>query len=246
MINKEIEKYKGNPDTDALPKLKHIFDNGDIVKLLGSKYADEISKHAPGIIEVLDRNDPSETVVSHRYNDEIVRSNLTEGGMKCMDGLVNFFSKEFNMQVDETYVAKNWVSSIPSHDEASLGPGIHFGGNSWHPDRTHSNSFKLVIYLTDTNEKNAALKLLAPYKDWWFKFDDILQDPIISEIDNNLDADSKNAQIVTVSGPAFSSFLFASGLAHKGDYAREKPRYIIMLGFGYQPVHKSSMLEIII
>jgi hypothetical protein len=246
MINKEIEKYKGNPDLNISQKLKEIFDNGDIVKLLGLKYADEIKKHAPGIIKTLDRNDPSETVVSHKYKDQIVRSNLTDGGMKCMEGMINFFSKEFEMPIDETYVAKNWPSDIPSHEEGWLGAGVHFGGNSWHPDRVHSNTFKIVIYLTDTNEDNAALKLLAPYKDWWFNFDPILQDPIISEIDNNLDADSKNAQIVTISGPAFSSFLFRSGLAHKGDYARKKPRYIIMLGFGYEPIHASSIREVII
>jgi hypothetical protein len=246
MINKEIEKYKGNPDIDVLPKLKHIFDNGDIVKFLGLKYADEIKKHAQGIIDVLDRNDPSETVVSHRYNDEIVRSNLTDNGMACMEGLIQFFNKEFKIVADEIYVAKNWVSTIPSHDEASLGPGIHFGGNNWHPDRSHSGSFKLVIYLTDTDQDNGALKLLAPFKDWWFKFDEILADPIITEIDNNLNNDSKNAQIVTVSGPAFSSFLFAPSLAHKGDYARKKPRYIIMLGFGYQPIHQSSIRDVII
>jgi hypothetical protein len=247
MINKEIEKYKGNPDIDVLPKLKHIFDNGDIVKFLGLKYADEISKHAPGIIETLDRNDPSETVVSHRYRDQIVRSNLINGGIKkCMQGMIEFFSKEFGMPVDETYVSKNWPSDIPPHDEGWLGAGVHFGGNNWHPDRVNSGSFKIVIYLTDTDESNAALKLLAPFKDWWFKFDDILQDPIISKLDNNLEADSKNAQVVTVSGPAFSSFLFNSALGHKGDYARKKPRYIIMLGFGYEKIHQSSKTKVII
>jgi hypothetical protein len=246
MINKEVEKYKGNPDLNTTEKLKEIFDNGDIVKLLGLKYADEIKKHAPSIIEVLDRNDPSDAVVSHRYKDQIVRSNLINGGIeKCMMGMIDFFSNEFGMRADEIYVAKNWPSDIPPHEEGWLGAGVHFGGNTWHPDRVHSSTFKIVIYLTDTDESNAALKLLAPYKDWWFNFDSVMEDPIISEIDNNLDADSKNAQVVTISGPAFSSFLFRSGLGHKGDYVRKKPRYIIMLGFGYQPIHESAKLKII-
>jgi hypothetical protein len=238
MINKEIEPFRKDPRGDSrIPKIM----DGNVLKILGDKYKDIIMQWAPKIIKVLDDNDGEKAMTTHTYNGEIVRSSFYD--YESIQELVSYFEKEFGYKCDEILITKNWVTSIPEHSEGWLGENIHYGGNRFHPDRFNAGSFKFVTYLTDTNEDNAAFNFLAPHEDWFFAFDELIGTERQGTIVTHMDEDAKNAQVITVSGQAGSSFLFSTGLVHSGDYARKKPRYILILGFNYLNTESLKRVE---
>jgi hypothetical protein len=238
MINKEVELYKKNPMEDnRIPKIME----GAPLKFLGNKYKDIILEWAPKIIKTLDENDGIKAYTTHTHNGEIVRSRLNDTDM--INELIQYFEKEFGYLCNEVLVVKNWVTSIPDHTTGWMGEGVHYGGNRFHPDRFNVGSFKLVAYLTDTTDNSGAFRFLAPYQDWFFGFDEIIGTEKQGTVATHIDEDAKDAQILTISGTAGSSFLFSTGLAHKGDYARSSPRYALILGFNYLKVETLATIN---
>jgi mannose-6-phosphate isomerase-like protein (cupin superfamily) len=226
------------------------------LKNLGAKYKDIIEPHYPAIKKIFDEKDRRYLRVKGLDKEGVpYKFELNDEGKELLRPLIDFFRKEFNIEDDldkvikDTQCVRNDKTDIPDIDEIDL---EYFYQKRdlpewWHLDTTSENMFRIGIYFTDVTENTAPFTYLQnPEANYFFiegVYDEMWTNgKFKTEIDRInyfkryieygfMKYSFKKENLISITGPAFTTFLFAPNFLHRSTYARAAYRDVLFFQF---------------
>jgi hypothetical protein len=212
--NYRIKNYKDNAH-----KAHKLLEDSPIVHL-GDKYGKLIEKQIESIL--LNWYKDGHNRVNDKANGNNLRTYYT--GPEIGE-IKEIFEKEFGDRIGTIAVVRNEKTKLDRNDRIT--EGEHWGPVHWHIDTFSDDTYTLLMYLNDVDDKTGPFEYAYPPENYVYSKDQLVE----NDIDPNKGRSTPPNASVVVTGPKYTSLLFSSYLIHRGNYASEKERTALWITF---------------
>jgi hypothetical protein len=134
------------------------------------------------------------------------------------------FEKEFGIKPDSFVIVKNQKTDIKREDRNAK----HWDASYWHIDLNEDDSFQFIMYLNDVTDETGPFEYAYPPENYVYAHTQLRENGIHPE--NYQDVAPESRKVI---GPAGTSFLMVSNMLHRGNYAYDRDRIALTIGFKY-------------